>query len=1094
MAYNAVAQREQDALSDAESMSGSPPLPPLLTMSAAFQPLQMDFDNFGSGGLFMEQELPKSTTGSLTTKLQSIIEGTNEQEYEMVEDEDYSIVSREPTPAALTAAVSKDDIPITKPSSPVLATEIHVPKRTDKSQEGLGLVLPRPIRTASLKRPDLRHPTPDLQALQGAYVANVEHLEKTAEQLSMTSSIEDAIRNLHDEQKRSDSRRSSLLVSPVEVPWAARQVSNPASILELNNAARSGGYSPGGFNIPQEPLVVGRLRSGSRGSNLISHTEAESEVKQRNASLPSTSHPQPNAIAEEDEAIADISQVDRQQHARTGEHNVPIADKDEDERPTTSGSISTLEKARSLFNDFDGEHYDPGPPALSEMGNQPQVRRVSSGNLMSSNFRPKSFADPLTGTQMVYYPAPVPMMLNLPQKLSNRPSARELEKRRTQVLSAVPAAARKSTAWLPDVVDGELVSQAGDEPELPEGFEPQHHRRSMGGRKSMMDMEHVPAHLRASQFFEIPGIKQTVEVKSQSAVATLDSILDASAFAPVNAFTDHAFAGKLGAEVYGGSNKRASRLMSKMPGSEGDLYLQKNRKSLSNLLLRRQTSSNELLGGRRSTMIRHHDAERSDGDENYEEGDEDDEDEDDEEQVDKPHPDDVVYQGAPTTLLAELQIRKQQMKQRTRPITSQFPNGVHSTLLELDAVAQVEKRNRHQKRVALAWEEPSATQEQDDDEDVPLAMLYPPKTREDPNRPLGLIQRKELEDNEPLSARRNRLLGRPVPLARASTMMSMTPDLPEDENETLAQRAARLKGRGSNPNSLPPTRPVSGDFASEMISQFGGVTMKDAKGRGRDIMVTDTPEEEETLGQRRKRLQAEREARAAEVAAGSGQPSPAIDGQPTLKKKLSMADILAAHPASRASSGGRMLPERQSPGSAGLLAMHEREKVQRASTMNRVYNQQGMANSFVGQLGGANPAGMASSTNLGMGMPRPGMQRGNTQPTYGFGTYKNLTPPQPGTPVGGYNLGGYAQQQMMMPMALSATGYPQMGYGYGYPGAGMGIGMNMTMGGVGYQNPMMWNGMGMGMGMGMAGMGMGGMELNQGQIEMVERWRQSVMQ
>ena len=47
----------------------------------------------------------------------------------------------------------------------------------------------------------------------------------------------------------------------------------------------------------------------------------------------------------------------------------------------------------------------------------------------------------------------------------------------------------------------------------------------------------LPEHLRANEFFEI---------KEQSAVKTLDDILDASAHAPVSAFTDHAFAGRLG--------------------------------------------------------------------------------------------------------------------------------------------------------------------------------------------------------------------------------------------------------------------------------------------------------------------------------------------------------------------------------------------------------------------------------------------------------------------------------------------------------------------------------------------------------------------
>ena len=100
-----------------------------------------------------------------------------------------------------------------------------------------------------------------------------------------------------------------------------------------------------------------------------------------------------------------------------------------------------------------------------------------------------------------------------------------------------------------------------------------------------------------------------------------------------------------------------------------------------------------------------------------------------------------LYQGAPATLLAELQLRKQQAKLRTRPITTVYPNGVRSTLLQLDAVAQVEQQSRKQKRVHLAWEDPAdqgLEDETGEDEDVPLAMLYAKKSQvQDPDTATG---------------------------------------------------------------------------------------------------------------------------------------------------------------------------------------------------------------------------------------------------------------------------------------------------------------------------------------------------------------------
>ena len=66
----------------------------------------------------------------------------------------------------------------------------------------------------------------------------------------------------------------------------------------------------------------------------------------------------------------------------------------------------------------------------------------------------------------------------------------------------------------------------------------------------------LPEHLRANEFFEQMAPPQVVEIKEQSAVKTLDDILDASAHAPVSAFTDHAFAGHLGNEIYGMDHRK----------------------------------------------------------------------------------------------------------------------------------------------------------------------------------------------------------------------------------------------------------------------------------------------------------------------------------------------------------------------------------------------------------------------------------------------------------------------------------------------------------------------------------------------------------
>ena len=52
---------------------------------------------------------------------------------------------------------------------------------------------------------------------------------------------------------------------------------------------------------------------------------------------------------------------------------------------------------------------------------------------------------------MIYYPAPVPMMLNIPKRLSKLPSAPQMDKRRSETLGRLPSEARKSAVWLPEM-------------------------------------------------------------------------------------------------------------------------------------------------------------------------------------------------------------------------------------------------------------------------------------------------------------------------------------------------------------------------------------------------------------------------------------------------------------------------------------------------------------------------------------------------------------------------------------------------------------------------------------------------------------------
>ncbi|KAI1139477.1 hypothetical protein F5Y05DRAFT_323745 [Hypoxylon sp. FL0543] len=913
------------------------------------------------------------------------------------------------------------------------------------------IVKPKPIvRTASTKSVSLRHPVPEPNTRSSSYATSIAQLEATAEKLSMTSSIEDAIRDLHDEQKRNDSRRSSILAAsigsipennePVSFP-ATKPLSTASSILETNSAARYGGYSPAGFVLSPNPSLLSnptRLRSGSNPlskpepevvSVMSRHGPGKSSVR----SVKSATKPTLTDIAEIEPTTltpAAMDEADRLAEEPEGDESLQIPqmedidltpnaeqygtvsrydywDKavaeahrdhgqhDNDNRSPTAGSTGTYEQAERAFADFDGAHCPsdvdleeslfmpsfnepstdtpflrPFDPALSKDEEESDKSRpVISRPIGPPTVRPKSYMDPETGQTMLYYPARVPLMLNLPQKLSKKPKAEARDARRSQILDKTFEPDRKSGAtWLPEYLPEPTFEPLGPHPDTlhpvpPTGLDvephipctsdhrPESQAQTEPGlrpaeddvRKSRMsvldsdkrkskapNLAGLPPQLRASAFFDLPSELPTIQLKDGSAMATLDSILDASAKAPVSAFTDHAFAGTLGSEVYGVEKKRKSHMKR---ASAADLVEPKKRSSFLHLrkpsALSRHSESQEerrntIAGGSRLSEAHDRDEQeeekqrlsRSIDGQTVEDA------EDAEGEGGERSEEELVYNGPPTTLLAELQIRKQQQKLRTRPVTTAFPNGLHSTLLEMDTVAQIEREARKGKKVNLAWEDPSMDPtDNSEDEDTPLGLLMAAKGQGNDmtaaiaeiNRPLGLMERRDMEDNEPLSRRRDRLQGREVGPLKRQSMMTLgqglhnrsgslrapspllrvhTPEEEEAEGETLGERMRRLKAREQSDSLLPQARPVSSAFSAELLSQLGDTFKEDesdSKSQGKD--KAQAKDEEETLGQRRRRLQAERAAR--ERGLTSAILSGGVGGDTAkLTKRHSLADVL----------------------------------------------------------------------------------------------------------------------------------------------------------------------------------------------------------
>jgi hypothetical protein len=804
---------------------------------------------------------------------------------------------------------------------------------------------------------DLRHPMPDLQSLQGAYVGNIERLEEHAERMSEKGSdLGEEIRKLHEEQKLSDSRRSSLLsIPPADEPvrlvtTRSRGCSTSSyanSIVDVNGAARWGGYSPTAYiTSPAGSLRSGsgsqslpalqRQRSSSKASRLGQIVQSEEEEDEDSTEPASYTQEQPHQrkvssfTQEFDQITQDIHNELRNSVIFTEQYDAQQQYAEAPDRPPTAASTDTNHKLRTLWHDFDGVHCPDTVPEEPEAS--PNRKSRQSFAMKPAEDLPPRGAPP-PGDNMVFYPAPVPKMLNLPKRLSQLPSANVQARRRTQLLETIQAENRKSAPWLPEA---ETSTSNPVRHSMPLLAEPSG-QSTEAKRKSRMSMANLPPQLRASAYFDQAAPTQAYEVKGESAADTLDNILEASARAPVSAFTDHPFAGHVGNEVYGKEQKAHKR--NKSQGN--DLEKLENRKSRSslNLLDTRRNSSGDLLKKLkkrnsssdlnmltvRATESRmslgqdldHHDAEAR-GPSHSEENDPlhqslDEVDADAGAEEDEAPPEEEQYFGAPTTLLAELQMRKAQQKTRNLTAANSFPNGMHATLLELDAVAEIEKKKRRGQKVNLAWEGQLPKLEDDDsDEDVPLGVLYPGRDglvnkragaaqpKSDWDRPLGLLAQRELEENEPLNLRRSRLVGgnrstRDLsPLKRQSQLhlavpTSTTPDPESDDNEgeTLAQRMRRMKDRQALDDALGADirkSTVSSDFAAELKSQFG---VPDEEKPAPTIATANPEGEEETLGQRRARLQAEALAR------GDANP---LASRPPLRGSMSMADILGANP------------------------------------------------------------------------------------------------------------------------------------------------------------------------------------------------------
>ncbi|KAI9882663.1 MAG: hypothetical protein M1823_005589 [Watsoniomyces obsoletus] len=507
-------------------------------------------------------------------------------------------------------------------------------------------------------------------------------------------------------------------------------------------------------------------------------------------------------------------------------------------RPRSAASTDTRREAATAFLDFDGVHYKDRSETSTI-----RSERVEEADIIGPTGQPLPDiplqAPPNEG--MIYYPAPVPTVIKLPQRLSKLPPAVSRDDRRSQVLEQLLPGDRQRPAQLgPPNAEGQYDVAAP-----PETLQ---QRRSLEPGRTL---ETLPPQLRASAYFDHPSFRQDVTVKEDSAVATLESILDASTNAPVGAFTDHPMMSR---------NQRP--VTSYEPGARKSFYSLKpdvgmRNRSTEMLGDYRGSSPSLMLGNEGPSHSRSssasHNIPKHDGGQDDPSPSPDNRssmhldtvgvlDDADHPDLEAEIPEEMLGQNErytqPTTLLAELQIRKEHQRQRNKTAATAFPNGMRATLLELDAVAEVQKASRKFKRVPLAWEEPRGAEDGppgDDDEEVPLGVLVPGAKSRPPEQERSSMffgQRNASTDrlsrlspdfgreNHPNPNRQTR--GTSSHSAYRLEVPGLTGEEDHRRDEPLLQGMKRLTTReGGSPGQRPAASPSS-DFAADLLSRFGG--------------------------------------------------------------------------------------------------------------------------------------------------------------------------------------------------------------------------------------------------------------------------------
>ena len=758
MVYDAISQTDLEVVSHASGSVTSSPSPQTTSQQNGFQQVSSDAaedQDQGTNGYFHTAR----ADGHISVgDLVSMIRSMSSASYDMVdgdedgegEGDDYGGGSdneqeEEEEEGEEEATRPKSNSPRRAPPRIDTTAAIASNKQPQSAPVGVSPEDEPALRSPISDRPvPLSHPTPNLQSLQGAYLGNVERLERSAERMSSSSTdIASEIRKLDLEQKR---RNSSLSVANELSPASPHQ-SLRDSIRSVTGASA--------YRLAQVS------EHGNDGGESSHHHPAT-------LSVPVIVQPPPHIPLDHDQLQAG--------HGHGHEHH-------DIERVVSATSNDTYEQARVLFSNFDGVHYAPPDEAQAQAA-------MAKSLLAQQQQQPGSYRT----DKMVYYPAPIPAALNLPPRLSE--------------------------------------TAAGES------------QRS--GNNS--------SNLTVPGLSERPATAREIETALSSPVETLDRFLDDSTHAPVPAFSGRFYANP---EVYGNlSYGKSSQDISEQKKKRGSIGMFRFYKKSA-------TPDNQLDPAYRPGLLPVSEAQAAQEREPHaeEEGEEEEKEKEDfNDVVDHTEEDLRDYTGPPNSLVAELEERKDELKHRTRTANT---TGMRSTLLQLDAVAQRQSENRRQRPVTM-MANPSLPNIDDIEDEMPLGFMFPEKPHipADNRPPLGLLERRQLEEDEPLSKRRARLQEQQQgadanrepdlePVGRSQELPSTIslPGIDDDpinsdneEGETLAQRIKRLKNKNRNSTA------ARSDFTTEVLAEID---------QSKDTQDDDLDDSEagETLAQRRTRLQ-----------------------------------------------------------------------------------------------------------------------------------------------------------------------------------------------------------------------------------------------